>query len=62
MGSVKKMLAKSCRLPSREHTAEECLSTSRENIHIHHREYRTVFSLDEYLVIMLISLSCQIDR
>ena len=47
MGSVKKMLAK-VELPSRETHHSRMFIDLAENIHIHHREYRTVFSLDEY--------------
>ena len=47
MGSVKKMLAK-VELPSRETHHSRMFIDLAENIHIHHREYRTVFALDEY--------------
>ena len=41
------MLAK-VELPSRETHHSRMFIDLAENIHIHHREYRTVFSLDEY--------------
>jgi hypothetical protein len=47
MGSVKKFLHKSI-LPKRENHHSRLFIDLAENIHIHHREYRTVFSLDEY--------------
>jgi len=47
MGSVKKFLHRS-NLPSRENHHSRLFIDLAENIHIHHREYRTVFSLDEY--------------
>jgi hypothetical protein len=47
MGSVRKMLFKNT-LPERESHHSRLFVDLAENIHIHHREYRTVFSLDEY--------------
>ncbi len=47
MGSVRKFLHKS-ELPEREGHHSRLFIDLAENIHIHHREYRTVFSLDEY--------------
>ena len=47
MGSVKRLLAK-IELPEREVHHSRMFIDLAENIHIHHREYRTVFSLDEY--------------
>ena len=47
MGSVKKYLFKE-ELPEREIHHSRLFIDLAENIHIHHREYRTVFSLDEY--------------
>jgi len=47
MGSVKKYLYKG-ELPERESHHSRLFVDLAENIHIHHREYRTVFSLDEY--------------
>jgi len=47
MGSVRKYLFKE-RLPERETHHSRLFIDLAENIHIHHREYRTVFSLDEY--------------
>ena len=47
MGSVRKFLYKS-ELPEREKHHSRLFVDLAENIHIHHREYRTVFSLDEY--------------
>ncbi|HDM8040772.1 TPA: ParB-like nuclease domain-containing protein [Vibrio fluvialis] len=47
MGSVKKYLHQS-KLPNREKHHSRLFVDLAENIHIHHREYRTVFSLDEY--------------
>ncbi|MEF1335845.1 ParB/RepB/Spo0J family partition protein [Vibrio rotiferianus] len=47
MGSVRKYLFKT-KLPSREKHHSRLFIDLAENIHIHHREYRTVFSLDEY--------------
>ena len=47
MGSVRKFLHKS-ELPEREEHHSRLFVDLAENIHIHHREYRTVFSLDEY--------------
>ncbi len=47
MGSIKKMLHKS-QLQEREVHHSRLFVDLAENIHIHHREFRTVFSLDEY--------------
>lgn len=47
MGSTLKMLHKS-KLPARELHHSRLFVDLAENIHIHHREFRTVFSLDEY--------------
>lgn len=47
MGSVRKLLS-SVELPEREKHHSRMFIDLAENIHIHHREYRTVFSLDEY--------------
>ena len=47
MGSVRKYLFKE-QLPEREAHHSRLFIDLAENIHIHHREYRTVFSLDEY--------------
>ncbi|ARN73020.1 ParB/RepB/Spo0J family partition protein [Oceanicoccus sagamiensis] len=47
MGSVRKFLHQS-KLPDREPHHSRLFIDLAENIHIHHREYRTVFSLDEY--------------
>ena len=47
MGSVKKYLFKE-ELPEREIHHSRLFIDLAENIHIHHREYRTVFSLNEY--------------
>ncbi|NVJ54183.1 MAG: ParB N-terminal domain-containing protein [Campylobacteraceae bacterium] len=47
MGSVRKYLFKE-KLPDRESHHSRLFIDLAENIHIHHREYRTVFSLDEY--------------
>ena len=47
MGSVKKYLYKA-QLPNREEHNSRLFIDLAENIHIHHREYRTVFTLDEY--------------
>ena len=47
MGSVRKYLFKT-ELPEREEHHSRMFIDLAENIHIHHREYRTVFSLDEY--------------
>ena len=47
MGSVRKFLFKTT-LPEREDHHARLFIDLAENIHIHHREYRTVFSLDEY--------------
>ena len=47
MGSVRKYLYKS-NLPEREVHHSRLFIDLAENIHIHHREYRTVFALDEY--------------
>ena len=47
MGSVRKHLY-TVELPERETHHSRLFIDLAENIHIHHREYRTVFSLDEY--------------
>jgi len=47
MGSVKKYLHKGM-LPERERHHSRLFVDLAENIHIHHREFRTVFSLNEY--------------
>ena len=47
MGSVRKYLYQS-KLPDREMHHSRLFIDLAENIHIHHREYRTVFSLDEF--------------
>ena len=47
MGSVRKYLHEGV-LPERETHHSRLFIDLAENIHIHHREYRTVFSLDEY--------------
>lgn len=47
MGSVRKFLFKTS-LPEREVHHSRLFIDLAENIHIHHREYRTVFSLNEY--------------
>lgn len=47
MGSVRKFLHQST-LPPRESHHSRMFIDLAENIHIHHREYRTVFSLPEY--------------
>ena len=47
MGEVKKFLT-TCELPERELHNSRMFIDLAENIHIHFREYRTVFSLDEY--------------
>ena len=47
MGSVKKILSKS-KLSNRETHHSRMFVDLAENIHIHHREFRTIFSLDEY--------------
>tara|TARA_Y100000816_G_C26098882_1_gene582016 strand:- start:925 stop:1998 length:1074 start_codon:yes stop_codon:yes gene_type:complete len=47
MGSIRKGLF-STTLPDREKHNSRLFVDLCENIHIHHREYRTVFSLDEY--------------
>ena len=47
MGSVKKNLYKG-KLPEREKHHSRLFVDLAENIHIHHREFRTVFSLNEY--------------
>ena len=47
MGSVKKNLYKG-NLPEREKHHSRLFVDLAENIHIHHREFRTVFSLNEY--------------
>ena len=47
MGSIKKLLSKKT-LPSREVHHSRLFVDLAENIHIHHREYRTVFGLEEY--------------
>ncbi len=48
MGAVRKLLA-STNLPDREKHNSRIFCDLCENIHIHYREYRLVFSLDEYL-------------
>ena len=48
MGSVRKSLF-STTLPDREKHNSRLFVDLCENIHIHHREYRTVFSINEYL-------------
>lgn len=47
MGSVKKLLS-SAKLPPREEHHSRFFVDLAENIHIHFREYRIVFDLDEY--------------
>lgn len=47
MGSVRKYLY-TTKLPDRERHHSRLFIDLAENIHIHHREYRTVFSLNEY--------------
>ena len=47
MGEIKKDLAR-IKLPDREHHNSRMFIDLCENIHIHYREFRTVFSLDEY--------------
>jgi len=47
MGSVRKLLSR-VELPEREKHHSRMFIDLAENIHIHHREYRTVFSLNEY--------------
>lgn len=47
MGSVKKLLSK-INLPPRESHNSRMFVDLAENIHIHHREYRQVFNLDEF--------------
>jgi len=47
MGSIRKDLFRT-QLPNRELHHSRLFIDLAENIHIHHREYRTVFSLDEY--------------
>lgn len=47
MGSIRKILHKAD-LPQRELHHSRMFIDLAENIHIHHREFRTVFSLDEY--------------
>jgi len=48
MGSVRKFLYQS-KLQEREEHHSRMFIDLAENIHIHHREFRTVFSLNEYL-------------
>ena len=60
MGSVKKFLHKST-LPDRETHHSRLFIDLAENIHIHHREYRTVFSLDEYFEYADIVTSSTVD-
>ncbi len=48
MGDIKKYLSRCC-LPSREKHNSRIFIDLAENIHIHHREYRTVFSINEFL-------------
>ena len=52
MGSVKKNLYKG-NLPEREKHHSRLFVDLAENIHIHHREFRTVFSLNEYLNMLI---------
>lgn len=47
MGSIRKDLFRT-QLPNRELHHSRLFIDLAENIHIHHREFRTVFSLDEY--------------
>ena len=47
MGSIRKKLYKE-KLPEREKHHARLFVDLAENIHIHHREFRTVFSLNEY--------------
>ena len=47
MGSIKKILTK-ISLPDREKHNSRLFVDLGENIHIHHREFRSVFSLDEF--------------
>lgn len=47
MGSIRKLLSKKS-LPDREGHHSRLFIDLAENIHIHHREYRTVFGLEEY--------------
>lgn len=47
MGSVKKILSKTKLLEREKHHSRMFVDLA-ENIHIHHREFRTVFSLNEY--------------
>lgn len=48
MGSVKKFLHQH-KLPEREGHHSRLFVDVAENVHIHHREYRTVFSVNEFL-------------
>lgn len=48
MGDVKLYLSK-CELPDREKHNSRLFVDLAENVHIHHREYRTVFSVNEFL-------------
>jgi len=47
MGSIKKMLAE-IKLPNREDHQSRMFIDLAENIHIHHREFRQIFSLNEF--------------
>ena len=47
MGSIKKLLSKT-KLPPREDHHSRMFIDLAENIHIHHREYRQVFNLNEF--------------
>ena len=47
MGSIKKMLAEA-NLPDRELHHSRMFIDLAENIHIHYREYRFIFSLPEF--------------
>ena len=60
MGSVRKLLHKT-ELPERERHHSRLFIDLAENIHIHHREHRTVFSLDEYFEYVDILLKSTID-
>lgn len=60
MGLVKKYLYKD-RLPNREMHNSRLFVDLAENIHIHYREYRTVFSLNEYFEYVDILNECTED-
>lgn len=60
MGLVRKYLFKG-ELPEREIHHSRLFIDLAENIHIHHREYRTVFSLDEYFEYVDIVAKSTID-